>query len=225
MATIEKLPVNFQDDVLDTAVNEKRQYNLIDNENGTKSLEDVTVYSKVGSNFGAEQINQTNTAVNRLIDNTSNVDNTRDSEKSVLYANNAGHADMADSATHATTADSSTNSESSSYAETAKSATNANHAETADNANNAEHANTADSVTNDFVLINKGILTFTNNTCTIKDQRITEDSLADVYFTPDSEETAKEAVITPDTYDGELVLTAIRNPLDIIRATITVKVV
>lgn len=62
------LPVNFQDDIMSASMNGKRRYNLIQNADGTVSLEDVTNYDQVGSNFGAGQINQTNTAVNASAD-------------------------------------------------------------------------------------------------------------------------------------------------------------
>lgn len=65
---IDKLPVNFVDDILNTAISDKRRYNLINNSDGTISLEDVTTYIQIGSEFGAEQVNQTNGAVNALID-------------------------------------------------------------------------------------------------------------------------------------------------------------
>ena len=62
------LPTNFQDDIMNASMNGKRKYTLIQNTDGTVSLEDVTEYDQVGSNFGAGQINQTNTAVNESAD-------------------------------------------------------------------------------------------------------------------------------------------------------------
>lgn len=61
------LPVNFKDDILDASMNGKRRYQLISNSDGTYSLEDVTEYTQEGSNFGAAQINATNTAVNESV--------------------------------------------------------------------------------------------------------------------------------------------------------------
>ena len=61
------LPVNFKDDILGASMNGKRRYQLISNSDGTYSLEDVTEYTQEGSNFGAAQINATNTAVNESI--------------------------------------------------------------------------------------------------------------------------------------------------------------
>ena len=60
--------------MIDTSVSDKRRYNIIENEDGTKSLEDVTTYSQIGSNFGAEQVNQTNGAVNSLINGFSEIE-------------------------------------------------------------------------------------------------------------------------------------------------------
>lgn len=62
------LPVDFQDDLLNVSMGEKRRYKMINNSDGTVSLEDVTVYDRIGSNFGAGQINATNQAVNESFD-------------------------------------------------------------------------------------------------------------------------------------------------------------
>lgn len=60
------LPTNFLDDIMNVSMNGKRRYNLINNPDGTISLEDVTKYDQVGSAFGGGQINQTNAVVNGL---------------------------------------------------------------------------------------------------------------------------------------------------------------
>lgn len=62
------LPVNFKDDILNSSMNGKRRYNLIQNSDGTVSLEDVSTYDQVGSNFGAGNINAINQAVNESFD-------------------------------------------------------------------------------------------------------------------------------------------------------------
>lgn len=62
------LPVNFQDDILNSAMGSKRRYSVINNSDGTISLEDATTYDQVGSNFGAGQMNATNAAVNASAD-------------------------------------------------------------------------------------------------------------------------------------------------------------
>ena len=59
------LKTNFTDDILAESMNGKRQYNFTENNNGTKSLEDVTEYQSVGSTFSAKDINETNAAVNQ----------------------------------------------------------------------------------------------------------------------------------------------------------------
>ena len=61
------LKEDYLDDILDTSVNEKRKYRMINNADGTISLEDVTDYSQNGDNFGAFDINITNKTVNELI--------------------------------------------------------------------------------------------------------------------------------------------------------------
>lgn len=63
--SIPNLPVNFKDDIL-AASNPKRKYQQTFNSDGSVSLEDVTVYTQQGSNFGASQVNQTNGAINNI---------------------------------------------------------------------------------------------------------------------------------------------------------------
>lgn len=62
------LPVDFKDDIMNSSMDGKRRYKLIQNSDGTYSLEDVTTYDQVGSNFGAGQMNATNAAVNAAAD-------------------------------------------------------------------------------------------------------------------------------------------------------------
>lgn len=62
------LKTNFTDDILAESMNGKRQYNITENSNGTKSLEDVTDYQSVGSTFSAKNMNETNAAVNQAYD-------------------------------------------------------------------------------------------------------------------------------------------------------------
>lgn len=63
--SIPNLPVDFKDDILATT-NQKRKYNLIQNDDGTVSFEDATEYQQTGSDFGAGQINETNDAINKI---------------------------------------------------------------------------------------------------------------------------------------------------------------
>ena len=62
------LKTNFTDDILAESMNGKRQYNVTENSNGTKSLEDVTDYQSVGSTFSAKDMNETNASVNQAYD-------------------------------------------------------------------------------------------------------------------------------------------------------------
>lgn len=68
------LPTNFKDDILNASMNGKRRYRMTQNSDGTVSFEDVTTYDQVGSNFGAGQINATNTAVNAAADASKVID-------------------------------------------------------------------------------------------------------------------------------------------------------
>lgn len=149
---IEKLKTNFQDDIINTLVNEDRQFEMIQNTNGTVSLKDVTSYDQIGSNYGSMEINKTNDTINQLIDET-------------------------------------------------------------------EKANSV------FLLKNQSVLNFSGNVCTISDNRITADSLADVYFTSDTALAAEKAVIDVETYSGRVDLTAGRTPDGTIKASIVIRVV
>ena len=72
------LPTNFKDDILSSSMGGKRRYNLIQNSDGTYSLEDVTDYTQTGSDFGAGQINATNQAVNESCDKADVIDDLDD---------------------------------------------------------------------------------------------------------------------------------------------------
>lgn len=67
------LKTTYKDDLLDTSVNEKRKYNMIQNADGTVSFEDVTTYSQIGDSFGAADINATNKKVNEVNSNLENL--------------------------------------------------------------------------------------------------------------------------------------------------------
>ena len=54
----------------------KRRYRVIENSDGTISLEDVTEYSQTGSDFGAFDINQINEEVNKMLPKTGEASNT-----------------------------------------------------------------------------------------------------------------------------------------------------
>lgn len=171
---IEKLPVDYVQDVIDTTVTDKRRYKMITNTDGTMSLDDVTTYVLEGTEFGADDINQTNRTVNDVIDEIEGIEN---------GTITVGKASCADS------------------------------------------AGSAESVSNDFILIKQSEIAFTDNVCILLDERITEDSLADVYFTADTMSAAQKASIDVDTYDGYLTLTAGRTPEGVLKASIHVRVV
>ena len=73
------LKTDYKDDVLDTSVNEKRKYRLIQNDDGTVSFEDVTEYLQEGDSYGAVAINEQNTKINE-IDSSLNIDFSNASE-------------------------------------------------------------------------------------------------------------------------------------------------
>lgn len=200
---ITKLPVNFKDDVIDTSVSDKRRYNLITNSDGTTSLEDVTMYEQIGSDFGAEQVNQTNGKVNELIDDSVATKELIETLKTEIKDGTviAKKAENADKLT------------------TPRKINGVNF----DGTKDVEiEDNTKVSKDNFFKLSNKQLLSFAENVCTILDERITKDSLADVYFTTDTILSAEKAVITVETYDGYVQLNAENAPEQAIKASIKI---
>lgn len=62
------LPTNLKDDILDSSVNTRRKYRMIENGDGTYSFEDLTEYNQVGDEYGAGLINETNRQVNARVE-------------------------------------------------------------------------------------------------------------------------------------------------------------
>ena len=60
------LSTDFKDDILNESVNTKRKYNVIHNNDGTESYEDVTSYSQTGSQYGAKEVIEEREAINQL---------------------------------------------------------------------------------------------------------------------------------------------------------------
>lgn len=58
------LRTDYKNDELNTAVNTERQFEEVTNPNGTKSYRDVTDYSQVGDDFGADLVNSQNAEIN-----------------------------------------------------------------------------------------------------------------------------------------------------------------
>ena len=63
------LKTNYKDDILNVNENTERHYQMVNNSDGTVSLNDVTQYTQVGDTFGAKDINATNLAVKQLSEN------------------------------------------------------------------------------------------------------------------------------------------------------------
>lgn len=78
-------------------------------------------------------------------------------------------------------------------------------------------------VENDFT-IPKQTLTFISGVCTITDERVTENSLVDVYFTAESMTVAEVAQIYVDSDAGKIILTANTQPTSTLDAMIRVRV-
>jgi hypothetical protein len=58
--------MGLKTDYKDAMYDGQRRYRLIPNEDGTYSLPDTTTYTQQGDKFGANDINVTNKAINRL---------------------------------------------------------------------------------------------------------------------------------------------------------------
>lgn len=67
-------------------------------------------------------------------------------------------------------------------------------------------------------------LTFVDKQCVISDERVTADSLVDVYFTADTMALAESAQIYVDSEAGRIVLTATNQPASSLKARIRVRV-
>lgn len=84
------LKTDYKDDVLDTSANEKRRYKLIQNDDGTVSLEDVTTYLQTGDSFGAKDINETNKKVNATNNNLTKVNVSVNDEGKLVFTDSTG---------------------------------------------------------------------------------------------------------------------------------------
>lgn len=60
------LRTDYKDDIL-ASTNSRRKYNMITNDDGTVSFEDVTDYEQVGDSFGAGDINSANKEINSRV--------------------------------------------------------------------------------------------------------------------------------------------------------------
>ena len=58
------LPTNYQNEILNPSMSNRRQYRLVENNNGTYSFIDVTVYDREGSLFDADDINNICQSIN-----------------------------------------------------------------------------------------------------------------------------------------------------------------
>ena len=88
---------------------------------------------------------------------------------------------------------------------------------------NASAALVSDYVDKDFI-IEKQTFTFSNNVCKIYNDKITANTLVDVYFTAETIETASKAEIIVDSYDGYIQLTANVTPTGTVQGVIRVRV-
>lgn len=193
--SITRLPTNYADEVVT-----ERKYKLTYETANEVLVEDVSEYSSEGSSYTAKDMKQTSSAVNEVID-------LAESNNDKLTAISGGRM-VIPVATEATLADNATT------------ATNANRAITATTATTAD---TAGSSADDFIVATKQHLIFVNKECTISDDRITEDSLAEVYFTPETVGIARKAVPSVETSNGSVTITVGRNPSASLYATIRIR--
>lgn len=184
---------------------EFHKYKITDTGDSTAMVEDVTEYTTEGSYFGATEINNTNSTINAVIDleeaNTSSISRVVNGQIVVDSSEDADEAQTADTINGASINgvpfDGSSNIQ----------------------VSDATKVSKADS----FILRSKQALSFANKVCIISDDRITEDSLAEVIFTPACLDDATKSVISVETSDGALTLTAGRTPASTLIATIYIR--
>ena len=75
------LRTDFKDDILNAEINARRKYQMITNEDGTVSFEDVTEYSQEGDLFGALAVNAMAEAINQANDVASTAQSTANTAK------------------------------------------------------------------------------------------------------------------------------------------------
>lgn len=80
-------------------------------------------------------------------------------------------------------------------------------------------------IENQNFVISKRNFVFQNRECIFYDERITENSLADVYFTTETMSIAEEADISVETYNGYVLLKANYSPESKIEGSINIRVV
>ena len=66
--------MSLKTDYKDAMFQGSRKYRMVQNDNGTVSFEDVTEYTQEGDSFGAKDINDTNTEVEKKFDSSDVVD-------------------------------------------------------------------------------------------------------------------------------------------------------
>lgn len=95
------------------------------------------------------------------------------------------------------------------------------------NQNVEEYKNTSQGLIEDYVykdyVIPKQILVFTDNVCEVLDEKITDTTLIDVYFTAETIQEAEKCQIYVDSENGKIVLTAEVQPENIIEALFRVR--
>ena len=80
-----------------------------------------------------------------------------------------------------------------------------------------------DYVDKDYVIAEQDFV-FVNKVCTIQDQKVTANTLVDVYFTDATMSAAEDAVISVNSTAGSIVLTAENTPASTIRGMIRVRI-
>lgn len=212
---INKLPTDFVD-----AVTSQRKYEVTDVGNSEALFDDVSEYSVYGSRFGAHEINTQHEAVNDTIDLSENTFSSINKLKTgVIIPSLVTSADSALSAETATNA---------------TVATSASSFSASPEINGVIFDGTEDitieddtklAIAESFILASKQTLTFNNKVCTISDARITADSLAEVVFTADCIDNARNAIISVETVNGAVNITAGRTPQSTLTATIFIRVI
>lgn len=181
----------------DGVINGKRKYVIIENGDDTVSFNERTDFIRPEFSVNAGMLNNANSTINSVID--------------LAELNEGKIADI-----NGDISDLESGNEKAGHALTAVNAGNATSVPT---------ATTADTVENDFILVNRQRLSFTNNACDFYDSRITANSLVDIFFTEETSAIAKAADISVSASNIRVTVTANNTPTGNIIATIKVRTV
>lgn len=200
---INKLPTDYVDSVADVY-----KYKLTEKSANVYEVADKTEYTEVGSFWTAEDINTSNSVVNAINEEeTATQKRIADITSGALQDSMIEAEETIDAPTF----------------QKFKELIMLN--ETPFDGSESVTVEDTDKVSNNdsFILAKNKSLSFSSGVCKITDARIKVDSLANVMFSKDSISEAYRCVVTVDTYDGYLEISAKRTPNVTLVASILIR--